>query len=186
MQNNNFLSSNPMHPATLQRTHTARQSQTARSTSHDRHCERNFYETYSLAYTLNLLAGLCGAGRVEDDEDELRQSQNHCERKHNCKDKACLVSIFATLNPAKNLLFTSGSLNDGLVYGKIRLKRYPSHTVRAFADTCDFDMKPWRDPSNLGRNIQTIIGEKVAGQGTGYEINIYGSKKLTPIFPWTK
>lgn len=32
--------------------------------------------------------------------------------------------------------------------------------------------------SIVGRNIQTIIGEKVAGQGVGYYINIYGSQKL--------
>jgi hypothetical protein len=85
-----------------------------------------------------------------------------------------------------NLLLNSNSLNDGLVYGQITLKRYPNHTVRAYADKYDFDMKSWWNPLNWGRNIETAIGQKVAGLGTGYEINIYGSKKLTPILPFIK
>lgn len=77
-----------------------------------------------------------------------------------------------------NLFFASGSLNDAMVYGNIKLVRYPHDTVRAKADYYDFDIKPWNSFSTIGRNIQTIIGSRVAGQGVGYHINIYGSQKL--------
>lgn len=85
-----------------------------------------------------------------------------------------------------NLLLHSGSLNDGLVYGNITLKRYPNHSVRAFSDKYDFEMHNSKNPINWGRNIETIIGGKVAGKGQPYEINIYGSSKLTPFLPWIK
>ena len=85
-----------------------------------------------------------------------------------------------------NLLFSSNSLNDGLVYGKVTLKRYPNHSVKAYADKYDFDIKPWSNPLNWGRNLETIIGKKKAGEGVPFEINIYGSKQLTPILPWIK
>ena len=83
-----------------------------------------------------------------------------------------------------NLLLNSGSLNDGLVYGSVTLKRYSNHQVRAYSDKYNFEMhNPW-NPLNWPRNAETVIGRKYAGQGIGYEINIYGSKKLTPILPW--
>jgi len=85
-----------------------------------------------------------------------------------------------------NLLLNSGSLNDGLVYGKITLKRYPNHQVRAFADRYDFEMHNPKNPSNWGRNAETVIGKKVAGEGTPFDINIYGSATLKPLFPWIK
>jgi len=85
-----------------------------------------------------------------------------------------------------NLLFNSGSLNDGLVHGNITLKRYPNHTVRAYSDEYNFKMHSWKNPLNWGRNAETIIGGWVAGQGIPYEMNIYGSQKLKPIFPWVK
>ena len=85
-----------------------------------------------------------------------------------------------------NLLLHSGSLNDGLVYGNITLKRYPNHSVRAFSDKYDFEMHNIWNPLNWGRNAETIIGNKVAGEGQPYEINIYGSGKLTPLLPWIK
>ena len=85
-----------------------------------------------------------------------------------------------------NLLLHSGSLNDGLVYGNVTLKRYPNHSVRAFSDKYDFEMHNGRNPLNWGRNIETIIGNRVAGRGQPYEINIYGSAKLTPFLPWIK
>ncbi len=47
-------------------------------------------------------------------------------------------------------------------------------------------MKPWSNPLNRGRNIETKIGERVVGKGTKYEMNIYGSKTLKPILPWLK
>lgn len=85
-----------------------------------------------------------------------------------------------------NLLLHSGSLNDGLVYGNITLKRYPNHSVRAFSDKYDFEMHNSRNPFNWGRNAETIIGRKVAGEGQSYEINIYGNKQLVPLLPWIK
>ena len=74
------------------------------------------------------------------------------------------------------LLLGSLSVNDALVYGNIKLKRYPNNTVRAYSDIYDFDMKTWRNPVNWGRNIETFIGKTVAGEGNGYEIILYGSK----------
>ncbi len=85
-----------------------------------------------------------------------------------------------------NLLLNSNSLNDGLVYGNITLKRYPNHSVRAYADEYNFEMHNPKNPLNWVRNAETIIGRKVAGEGKSFEINIYGSKKLTPILPWIK
>ena len=41
-------------------------------------------------------------------------------------------------------------------------------------------------PDEHGRNIETIIGSKVAGQGVSYVIHFYGSQTLTPILPWIK
>ena len=38
-----------------------------------------------------------------------------------------------------NLLVHSASLDDGLVYGHITLKRYPNHKVRAYSDRYDFN-----------------------------------------------
>ena len=85
-----------------------------------------------------------------------------------------------------SLFLSSNSVNDALVFGQITLKRYPNHTVRAYSDTYNFDMKSWRNISQWPRNIETAIGKKVAGDGTPYEINFYGSKSLTPILPWLK
>ena len=85
-----------------------------------------------------------------------------------------------------NLFFVSASINDALVYGTITLVAYPNHSVRAFSDTYDFRMKSWFNPTKWGRNIDTAIGKTVAGQGTEYEINIYGSKQVKPILPWIK
>ena len=50
----------------------------------------------------------------------------------------------------------------------------------------DFEMHNGRNPLNWGRNIETVIGNRVAGKGQAYEINIYGSAKLTPFLPWIK
>ena len=85
-----------------------------------------------------------------------------------------------------NLFFGSSSLNDALVYGNLTLKRYSNHSVRAFSDTYDFNMHSWWNPFNWARNVETLIGRTVAGQGTKYEINIYGSKQLRPFLPWIK
>lgn len=85
-----------------------------------------------------------------------------------------------------NLLWTSGSINDGLVYGNITLKRYTNHGVRAFDDTYDFDMHDSTSISTKLRNILTKIGSAIAGSGTSYPIKFYGTAKLNPIWPWTK
>jgi len=85
-----------------------------------------------------------------------------------------------------NLLLGSASLNDGLVYGNVTLKRYPDNQVRAYTDTYDFDMKNSLNPFNWGRNVETLIGKAVAGSGTSFDINLYGSKKLKTLFPWIK
>ena len=74
-----------------------------------------------------------------------------------------------------NTLF--GSIRSWLVYGKITLKHYPDNGVRAYPDDYGFEMKkPWA--MHLGRNIETAIGFKVAGQGVPYNIHIYGIKYL--------
>ena len=84
-----------------------------------------------------------------------------------------------------NLLNGKSKINDGLVYGKIVVKRYPNHGIRAYSDRYDFDIKrPYL--LHIGRNIQTHIGAKVAGKGTDFNINIYGEKKLKPFLPWIK
>ena len=85
-----------------------------------------------------------------------------------------------------NLLLNSNSVNDGLVYGSITLKRYSDHQVRAYADEYNFEMHNAWNPLNWPRNAETLIGRKVAGEGQKFDINIYGSKKLTPILPWIK
>ena len=75
-----------------------------------------------------------------------------------------------------NLLFLGSE--DGKVYGNLTFVRYPNDTCRAYADTYDFDMKPWNGLKNCVRNIVAIAGSIYAGKGTPYEINIYGSKQL--------
>ena len=83
-----------------------------------------------------------------------------------------------------NLLLFGNPFTDGVVYGNITLKYYPDHIVKAYSDPYDFDMKPWINPMNWGRNIETIIGHKVAGEGTPFNIYFYGTYQLTPILPW--
>lgn len=85
-----------------------------------------------------------------------------------------------------NLLSASDSINDGLVYGKITLKTTSYKTVRAFSDKYDFDIKPMSNPENWGRNFSTIIGRNVAGEGTPFEIVMYGSAQVNSLFPWVK
>ncbi len=47
-------------------------------------------------------------------------------------------------------------------------------------------MHSWWNPLNWGRNVETILGDKVAGNGTPYKIHFYDSQTLTPILPWIK
>ncbi|MEE0997833.1 MAG: RHS repeat-associated core domain-containing protein [Paludibacteraceae bacterium] len=78
-----------------------------------------------------------------------------------------------------NLLFgASHKAEDGLVYGNLTFKRYPNDECRAFADVYDFDYKSSKNPLIWIRNFQTYIGNLYAGDGKGYTIFIYGSKKL--------
>ena len=99
---------------------------------------------------------------------------------------ASLGDKFVDTKKVIPLFLASNSLNEGLVYGSVTLKRYPNHSVRAYADYYDFDMKTWWNPFNWKRNYETIIGHMVAGKGQGYEINLYGSKQLKPLYPWLK
>ncbi|EAS20175.1 hypothetical protein BBFL7_02576 [Flavobacteria bacterium BBFL7] len=83
-----------------------------------------------------------------------------------------------------NLLINSLNANDGAVYGSITLKRYPNHTVRAFADTYNFELHDPSNPLYVPRNLETAAGHIYAGEGQSYQINLYGSKRITPLFPW--
>ncbi len=104
-------------------------------------------------------------------------------------DLSFLVSFgekYVGQKKATNLLLSSNSTEDWLIYGTITLKRYSNHRVRAYADEYDFGMQNKWNPLNWPRNLQTKIGHKFAGKGNDYEINIYGSTKLKPVFPWIK
>jgi len=85
-----------------------------------------------------------------------------------------------------NLLTHSNSVNDGLVYGSIRLKLYPNDNVKAYQDKYDFDMHSWWNPLNWARNVETKIGKAVAGTGTPFPINFNGSAYITPVHPVIK
>ena len=77
-----------------------------------------------------------------------------------------------------NLAVTSGSVNDRLVYGNLTFVRMPHDGVRAYADKYDFDMKSWWNPFNWMRNVETLIGQQVAGEGQPYLIYLYGTATL--------
>lgn len=85
-----------------------------------------------------------------------------------------------------NMFYISSKIEEGLVYGNLTFKRYPNHQVRAYADKYNFEMHPWRNPLNWSRNVETMIGARIAGQGTPYTIYLYGSQQLTPLLPWIK
>ncbi|MCQ2211938.1 MAG: hypothetical protein MJZ34_16780 [Paludibacteraceae bacterium] len=75
-----------------------------------------------------------------------------------------------------NLIYNSGSKDDRLVYGNLIFIRTPNDGVRAYADKYDFDMKPWC--GNTVRNVQTLIGRQVAGEGKPYLIYLHGTATL--------
>ena len=74
-------------------------------------------------------------------------------------------------------LLTCGNPKDGLVYGHLGFERTPNDGVRALSDKYDFDMKKWSLSTSL-RNIETIIGNFVAGKGIPFDIIFYGEQKL--------
>jgi RHS repeat-associated protein len=77
-----------------------------------------------------------------------------------------------------NLLEVYGPTNDALVYGNLTFTRLPYDKVRAERDFYDFDMHPWNSFRSIGRNIETVIGNIVAGRGKGFPIYFYGSQQL--------
>ena len=77
-----------------------------------------------------------------------------------------------------NLLEIYGTTTDALVYGNLTFTRLPDNRVKAERDQYNFDMHPWKNVRNIARNIETIIGNIVAGRGKGYPIYFYGSQKL--------
>jgi hypothetical protein len=83
---------------------------------------------------------------------------------------------------AFNLLVNSNDMDAGKVLGNITLKLFPNNKVRAFQDTYNFEYHNGLNPLNWPRNIETFIGRQVAGEGTPYPINIYGSQTIKPIY----
>ena len=65
--------------------------------------------------------------------------------------------------------------------GTITLKQCSNNEVRAYDDKYDFDIKDSSSFGTIFRNLLTKIGAKVAGYGTPYPIQIYGTAKLTPF-----
>lgn len=63
---------------------------------------------------------------------------------------------------------------DGIVYGTIRLTLGRNNTVTTKSDFYDFDMQRGR----FWRNAATLMGNAVAGSGTPYPINFYGTGYL--------
>ena len=108
------------------------------------------------------------------------------------------IGATASLTPAQTQSIDSLDYVGNFIYEKGQLKRYmfddgylrlnTNNTCvpRFFIKDYDFEMHNPLNPLNWPRNIETIIGKSVAGNGKPFEINIYGSKKLTPILPWIK
>ena len=82
-------------------------------------------------------------------------------------------------------LLTCGNPKDGLVYGHLGFERTPNDGVRALSDKYDFDMKKWSLSTSL-RNIETIIGNFVAGKGIPFDIIFYGEQKLKSKPIWAR
>ena len=77
--------------------------------------------------------------------------------------------------------YANRQTNTGLVYGTIRLTLLDKHgTVRlgsdsGFLDEYNFEMKPWNSPKRILRNLGTLGGRALAGEGTGYNIYNFGT-----------
>ncbi len=86
-----------------------------------------------------------------------------------------------------NFIYEKGQLKRYMFDdGYLRLNTNNTCVPRFFIKDHGFEMHNPLNPLNWPRNIETIIGKSVAGNGKPFEINIYGSKKLTPILPWIK
>lgn len=107
------------------------------------------------------------------------------------------IGVTASLTPAQTQSIDSLDYVGNFIYEKGQLKRYMfddgylklytnTFSPRFFIKDHGFEMHNPLNPLNWPRNIETIIGKSVAGNGKPFEINIYGSKKLTPILPWIK
>ena len=77
-----------------------------------------------------------------------------------------------------NLLHTSASANDALVYGNITVEFLKGNRVKADYDIYDFDKQSNGSPKTTIRNIETTIGEFVAGKGQGFKIIFYGVQEI--------
>ena len=85
-----------------------------------------------------------------------------------------------------NLYFKQSPLSKcmgggGDVYGTIKLELVDPNTAKTptgYSDLYDFDVEWNSNPSRWARNIATIAGEIVAGEGTPFRIHIYGEGKL--------
>ena len=96
-------------------------------------------------------------------------------------DMSSFISLgdkFAGKRYTFNLLWIYGATNDALVYGNLTFTRLPNDKVRAERDIYDFDMHPWKSLRSIVRNIETYIGNIVAGRGKGFPIYFYGTQQF--------
>ncbi len=74
------------------------------------------------------------------------------------------------------------SYKDALVYGTVYLEPGTNNTVIGGNDYYDFnvtfDVKSWNSVNKTIRNLETIVGNGVAGPGTKYKIVFTGSTEL--------
>ena len=76
--------------------------------------------------------------------------------------------------PYRTRIFSSGG--DFFVYGTVTLEYSGNNRVNILPDIYDFDIQQGRP----FRNIETIIGHSVAGEGTPYRISFDGSVPINP------
>jgi len=80
-------------------------------------------------------------------------------------------------------LLRKGNVSDGLIYGTITLTLDKAQSFFSTSDNYGFEMHRGRPI----RNILTIIGEKVAGEGAPFDIIFYGKGRIgvpfVPQFP---
>jgi len=80
-----------------------------------------------------------------------------------------------------NLQFSDNPFSQtGKVYGHITLRLHENNTVKAFPDTYNFEMHPWKDIRNWPRNFGTLGGRVINGSGTPFQININGTATIEP------